>query len=162
MSESSSILLHLRPNGVISIKLERFFPSGDINFKPVHRVFLNQRFGEPVLCTSDCAGFRHLRGFVISAYPALNPLVCGCLSCLRRFCRFRDSVRCMKATQLQTIGLANHRRRNARISLYCQGSVNGGFETVVQVWSGEQILAPHCNLNLTSVLPLFYLNFAYF
>ena len=38
-----------------------------------------------------------------------------------------------------------------------QGSVNGGFQTVVRVWSGEQIPAPHLNLNLTSVLPQIYL-----
>ena len=30
---------------------------------------------------------------VISAYPALNPLVSGILSCLRRSCRSRDSRR---------------------------------------------------------------------
>ena len=30
---------------------------------------------------------------VMSAYPALNPLACGCLSRLRRFRRFHDSRR---------------------------------------------------------------------
>ena len=50
---------------------------------------------------------------VVSAYPALNPLVCGCLSRIRRQ---RDSRR-LRGTLLQTIGLANHKSRNAP-SLY--------------------------------------------
>ena len=40
-----------------------------------------------------------------------------------------------------------------------QGPVNGGFQTVVQVWSGKQIPAPHSNLNFTSISPLLYLKF---
>ena len=44
-----------------------------------------------------------------------------------------------------------------------QGSVNGGFQTVVRVWSGEQIPAPHLTsifyLNFTSVLHLFLTSF---
>ena len=43
-----------------------------------------------------------------------------------------------------------------------QGSVNGGFQTVVRVSSGEQIPTPHLNLNLAQFLPLFYLNFTFF
>ena len=31
-----------------------------------------------------------------------------------------------------------------------------GKQTVVRVWSGEQIPAPHLNLNFASVLPQFY------
>ena len=38
-----------------------------------------------------------------------------------------------------------------------RGSVNGGFQTVVRVWSGEQIPTPRFNLNLTSVSPQFNL-----
>ena len=34
-----------------------------------------------------------------------------------------------------------------------RGSVNGGFQAVVRVWSEGQIPAPHFNLNVTSVLP---------
>ena len=40
--------------------------------------------------------------------------------------------------------------RNPEI-LKNQGSVNGGFQTVVRVWSEEQI---QCNLCLTSIVPL--------
>ena len=65
--------------------------------------------GEPMVCTPDSHGFRHFCGFRDSANAVLSPLVCGCLSCLHRF---RDSRRFMKATRLQTIGLANHRLRN--------------------------------------------------
>ena len=43
-----------------------------------------------------------------------------------------------------------------------QGCVNSGFRTVVRVWSGEQISASYFNLNLTSSLPLFYLNVTFF
>ena len=43
-----------------------------------------------------------------------------------------------------------------------RGSVNGGFQTVVRVRCGEQIPAPPFNLDLTSILPLFYLNFTLF
>ena len=46
-----------------------------------------------------------------------------------------------------------------------QGSVNGGFQTVARAWSGEQVPAPHFNLNLTSVyliLPLSNLFFTSF
>ena len=42
------------------------------------------------------------------------------------------------------------------------GTVKGGFQTVVRVWSREQIPGPHCNLDLTSVLPLLYLNLTSF
>ena len=44
-----------------------------------------------------------------------------------------------------------------------QGFLSGGFQTVVRVWSGEQIPTPNFNLNLTvllrppSVLPQFTL-----
>ena len=37
-----------------------------------------------------------------------------------------------------------------------QGFVNGGFQTVVRVWSGEQIPAPHFYLSFTSITQ-FYL-----
>ena len=47
----------------------------------------------PVVCTLDSGGSRHFCVPVISANPALNPLVCGCLSCLRHVSRFRDSRR---------------------------------------------------------------------
>ena len=47
---------------------------------------------------------------VISTCAALNPLVCGFLSCLRCF---RDSHRFREAPRLQDTGLANHRFRNA-------------------------------------------------
>ena len=43
---------------------------------------------------------------VISGNPAINPLVCGCLSCLRRF---RDSRLFVRSTGLQNIGLAKPR-----------------------------------------------------
>ena len=33
----------------------------------------------------------------------------------------------------------------------CRGSINGGFQTVVRVWSAEQIPAPHLNLKITSI-----------
>ena len=42
-----------------------------------------------------------------------------------------------------------------------QGSVIGGFQTVVRVWSGEQIPAPHFNLSFASIylfLTFFNLN----
>ena len=38
-----------------------------------------------------------------------------------------------------------------------RGSVNGGFQTMVRVWSGEQIPVPPSNLNFASVLPHFNL-----
>ena len=38
-----------------------------------------------------------------------------------------------------------------------QGSVNGGFQTVVRVFWGNEILLPPFYLNLTSFLPQFYL-----
>ena len=38
-----------------------------------------------------------------------------------------------------------------------QGSINGGFQTVVRVLSGDQILLPPFYLNLTSFLPQLYL-----
>ena len=44
---------------------------------------------------------------VISAYPAHYALVCACLSCLRLFVLFVIPVMFVKATRLQTIGLAN-------------------------------------------------------
>ena len=40
-----------------------------------------------------------------------------------------------------------------------RGSVNSGFQTVVRVWPGEQIPAPHFNLIFQT---LFYLNFSSF
>ena len=43
-----------------------------------------------------------------------------------------------------------------------EGLQNGGFQTVVRVWSGEQISAPHCNLEFASVLPRFYVFFTSF
>ena len=46
-----------------------------------------------------------------------------------------------------------------RFSFYV---VNGGFQTVVRVWSGEQVPAPHFNLKLTSIIPLLSLNFDHF
>ena len=48
---------------------------------------------------------------VLSANPAINPLVCGCLSCLRRS---RDSRHFVKSTGFQNIGLAKPRFRNIR------------------------------------------------
>ena len=39
------------------------------------------------------------------------------------------------------------------LPLKTPANVNGGFQTVVRVWSGEQIPAPHFNLDFTSVLP---------
>ena len=38
-----------------------------------------------------------------------------------------------------------------------QGSVNGGFQTVVRVFRGSEIPLPPFDLNLTSFLPQFYL-----
>ena len=38
-----------------------------------------------------------------------------------------------------------------------QESVNGGFQTMVRVWSAEQIPASQLNLKFTSVLPQFCL-----
>ena len=52
---------------------------------------------------SSPSGFCHIRGFRVSAFPELNPLACGCLSCLCRFWYFRDSLRCRKHP------VANHR-----------------------------------------------------
>ena len=43
-----------------------------------------------------------------------------------------------------------------------RGFVNGGFQTVVRVWPGEPIPAPHFNLNCTSVLPQFYFFLTFF
>ena len=49
---------------------------------------------------------------VVSADPALNLLLCCCLSCLRRFhpnfIVFVIPVGFVNATRLKTIGLANH------------------------------------------------------
>ena len=42
-------------------------------------------------------------------------------------------------------------------TIHSQGYVHRGSQTVVRVWSGEQIPAPLFNLNLTSILPLFAL-----
>ena len=42
----------------------------------------------------------------------------------------------------------------ARIPI-SQGSVNGGFQKLVGVWSGERVPAPHSNLNVALILPLF-------
>ena len=50
---------------------------------------------------------------MISTDSALNPRICGCLSCFRRSRRFREvPVVFVKATRLQTIGLVNHSFRN--------------------------------------------------
>ena len=46
-------------------------------------------------------------------------------------------------------------------NLFIGGSVHGGFQTVVRVWSGEQIPAPHFNLDLTSVLPVLTSSFLF-
>ena len=43
--------------------------------------------------------------FMISANPALNPLVCVCLSCLCPFCRLRDSCHSVSDYLVETIGL---------------------------------------------------------
>ena len=47
-------------------------------------------------------------------------------------------------------------------ALIVQGSVNGGFPTVVRVSRGNEILLPTFYLSFTSVLPLFYLNLTSF
>ena len=79
--------------------------------------------------------------------------------CGRHFCgrHFRDSFGIVWVTccfpHLQKEGSV----RTSPEQASCQGSVNGGFQTVVRVWSGEQIPAPHFTLDLTSVLPLFNL-----
>ena len=54
------------------------------------RVFLNQRFGEPVVYNPDSRGFRHFRGFCDLRESSTQLLVCSCLSSLRRFRCFRD------------------------------------------------------------------------
>ena len=48
-------------------------------------------------------------------------------------------------------------RKSSTNSCITQGSVNGGFQTVVRVLSGEQIPLPPFYLNLTPFLPQFYL-----
>ena len=57
-------------------------------------------FSKPVVWgTPDSRGFRHFVVSVISAAPALNHLICGCLSCVHRCRRFRDShLFCTEAT----------------------------------------------------------------
>ena len=57
---------------------------------PFSRVFLNLGFGEPMFRTWILVVFVIYVFSVISANPAINPLACGCLSCLRHF---RDSRR---------------------------------------------------------------------
>ena len=62
--------------------------NGVVTYKQ-NRAFLNLGFGEPIAPWI-------LVVFVISvlsADPAINPLACGCLSCLRHFRHFRDSHR---------------------------------------------------------------------
>ena len=60
------------------------------------RVFVNPLFGEPVVCTPDSCGFRHVRGFRDFHKCSTQMLVFSCLSCLcrfrhfRNFCRFRE------------------------------------------------------------------------
>ena len=77
---------------------------------------LNPWFGEPVVCTLDSRGFRHFRGFRDFCESSTQLLVCSCLSCLRRFRRFRAFRHFRERRPVcQTIGLANHRFRNARI-----------------------------------------------
>ena len=44
--------------------------------------------GLPVFCTPDSRAFH---GSLLPAKPELNPLVCGCLNCLRHFCDSRHS-----------------------------------------------------------------------
>ena len=46
--------------------------------------------------------------------------------------------------------------------LLIQGSVNGGFQTVVRVLCGNEIPLPPFDLNLIPFLPQFYLNFTSF
>ena len=55
---------------------------------------------------------------VISVNPALNPLVYGCLICLRRFGRFCD-LRCLKLF-VKSNPQPNHRFRNAQLGVLCR------------------------------------------
>ena len=72
--------------------------------------------------------------------------------CLCAFCSWINSMRIFHVIEvLVTIPF-----------LYPKRSENGGFQTVVRVRSGEQLPAPHFNLNLTSVLPLLDLSFTSF
>ena len=57
---------------------------------------------------------------------------------------------------LQILGvLRDHLADSLMGGPIARGSVKVGFQTVVQVWSGEQIPPPHFNLNLAST----YINF---
>ena len=62
------------------------------------------------------------------------------------------------------VTLVGHSVANAKIAVaIAQGSVNGGFQTVVRVFWGNEIPLPPFHLNFTSFLPQFYLflNFFY-
>ena len=67
---------------------------------------------EPMFCSPIPVVFVIPVVSVISVNPAINPLVCGCLSCLRRFCD--SNVVIVKSTGLLNIGLAKPRFRNTR------------------------------------------------
>ena len=106
----------------LQIELNRYplltsiLPPFYLNFTSFSPLFLNPWFGEPVVCTLDSRGLRHFRGFRDFRESSAQLLVCSCLSCLRRFRRFRDFRRFRERRPVcQTIGLTNHRSRNARI-----------------------------------------------
>ena len=81
--------------------------------------------GEPVVCTPDSHGFRHVVVSVISAAHALNHLICGGLSCLHRCRRFCDSRRFyVKNNRLQTLD----RRKHALKIRHEEKSTNPTFE----------------------------------
>ena len=49
-------------------------------------------------------------------------------------------------------------KNKERHGIAIQGSVNGGFQTVVRVLRGNEIPLPPFYLSFTSILPQFYLN----
>ena len=66
-----------------------------------------------------------------------------------------ESTKCLK--DYEKLFSGNSLRNTFVPEAIFQGSVNGGFQTMVRVWSGDRIPLPPCNLNFASFLPQFYL-----
>ena len=79
--------------------------------KARNRVFLNLGFGEPLFCTLDSRGFRHLRAFRHFCKSSNQLPCCGCLSCRRHFRHFRDSRRFREKHQIAKYRFAKPRFR---------------------------------------------------
>ena len=86
------------------------------SYRAISRVFLNLGFGEPMFCTLDSRGFRHLCAFRNFCKSSNQP-PCLWLSELI-FVIFVIPVVLVKSTELQNIGLAKARLnfRNTRVS----------------------------------------------